>query len=101
MSQVELGRRVAKRLGREPFSPATISQWFSGTVPQDLATIQAIAEELECSRDWLAFGDMPDIMVKPSALDVLVRSRMSRPSGPHSPAPPVVPDRKRRAANGD
>src|SRR5262245_21363311 len=33
LTRAELGRRVGKRLGRNPFSPATVSAWFKGSVP--------------------------------------------------------------------
>ena len=51
----EFGHRIGARLMRLPIPPATLMEWFAGTVP-DVATVQAIAEVCGVDPGWLAFG---------------------------------------------
>src|SRR5215210_4402435 len=50
----EFGQRIGARLMRPAILPATIMEWFSGTVP-DVATLQAVAEVCGVDPGWLAF----------------------------------------------
>lgn len=52
----ELGRRVAKRMGRaSAFTSQTVGNWFGGAEPS-LDVIAALAPELGILSGWLAFG---------------------------------------------
>ncbi len=56
ISQAEIGRRMAERLpsGR---SPAAVSEWWTGKSIPDTITMAALADILEVSPGWLAFGE--------------------------------------------
>ncbi len=56
ISQAEIGRRMAERLpsGR---SPAAVSEWWTGKSIPDTVTMAALADILEVSPGWLAFGE--------------------------------------------
>ena len=51
----EFGQRIGTRLMRPAIPPATIMEWFAGTMP-DVQTIQAVAEVCGVDPGWLAFG---------------------------------------------
>jgi transcriptional regulator with XRE-family HTH domain len=57
IEQAEIAERVAKLLGRDPFTPAAVSKWLNGSSEPNLETIQAIAKAFEVDPGWLAFGE--------------------------------------------
>jgi len=98
LTQAELARRVGKQLGREPVPAPTVNAWFRGAVPDHPETITAIAEVLDCDRDWLFFGPKHVI---PRDADVLDRLRLARHhTDVQDPVPIASKDRTRRQANG-
>ena len=57
VSQGEVAARVAKILREKPKSDNTVSQWRNGKSLPDVITIFVLAEVLDVSPCWLAFGD--------------------------------------------
>ena len=51
----EFGQRIGARMMRAAVLPATIMEWFAGTVP-DVETILAVADVCGVDPGWLAFG---------------------------------------------
>lgn len=59
LTQSDLGRMVAERLGRErPFPQGTVSAWMSEADPSlpDNPTLAAIAQVLNVNATWLILG---------------------------------------------
>lgn len=56
VSDREIGELVGKALGREAYSSQAVNRWLKGRVPDDLAVIEAIAQVLGVTPEWLAFG---------------------------------------------
>ena len=56
ISQAEIGRRMAQRLGMGR-SPAAVSEWWTGKSIPDTITMAALADVLGASPGWLAFGE--------------------------------------------
>lgn len=56
VDQKEIAKRAGKALKRKPFSQATVSRWFNGTVP-DVETVGGLALALKVDPGWLAFGE--------------------------------------------
>jgi hypothetical protein len=59
-TQTDLANQVNVRT-RRTFSQATANGWLAGSVPKDLATMDALATALECDHMWLYFnrGEAP------------------------------------------
>lgn len=63
MSQTELGRLVAERIGRPaPFTQVAVSGWMNTEKPAapDNPTLRAIAQVLGVDEYWLTFGARQD-----------------------------------------
>lgn len=63
LTQADVGRLVAERLGREkPFPQAVVSSWMSEKDPSqpDNPTVRALAEVLNVDPMWLLFGVRTD-----------------------------------------
>jgi transcriptional regulator with XRE-family HTH domain len=56
LSQTELGRAVGARVGRLYKQP-TVADWLSGSLPRDVASMIALAQELGVDPGWLYFGE--------------------------------------------
>lgn len=54
ITQEQLAERVAKRLGRT-LTQAAGQGWLAGSVPRDLETMAALADELGVDTNWLYF----------------------------------------------
>ena len=58
ITQAELAHRVGKRLGRS-LTQAAGQGWLAGSVPRDLETMEALADELGVDTNWLYFERGP------------------------------------------
>ena len=56
VEQSELGTLVGKALKRRPFTQATVSRWFTTSIPS-LETIEGLAKVMGSTPGWLAFGE--------------------------------------------
>lgn len=55
-----IGQLVGDVLGRPPITSQAVSRWLLGHVPDQLATIRALALVLGVEPGWLAFGEGSD-----------------------------------------
>lgn len=58
ITQEELAIRVGKRLGRS-LTQAAGQGWLAGSVPRNLETMEALADELGVDTNWLYFERGP------------------------------------------
>ncbi len=76
----QLGQLMAERLGRQPFSASSVSQWMSGKQGMSLEAVRALAELCGLDPGWLAFGEAsaapePERATGTAALLALVRTQ--------------------------
>lgn len=56
--QEDLAARVGERIGK-PLTQAAGQGWLAGSVPRDLETMEALADELGVDTNWLYFERGP------------------------------------------